>query len=235
MSACPMFWGTGKVIALVGTPADVADRIRQLYGQDAGVPSSHEVPCRSDELHAWFHDDHSTVPTDMSMPCESPPSTPCEARGSLAMHCWRPHPSSGTASKSRRTLVCPLCGLLREVFKSPTPSPVAKRSRPASTRSPSPVVKHPCCLPPRRFAPPTEELVEPEDVDRGSSARARAPPTTFPGARAPPCLMSVCPLSCKECDAKLKDVDRGSPARARIPPTMFPGARAPGRHRPQGP
>ena len=160
---------------------------------------------------------------------------PAEARGSLAMHCWRPHPSSGTACKSRRTLVCPLCGLLRRVFKSPTLSPVAKRSRPASTRSPSLVVKRPCCLPPRRLAPPTEEQVEPEDVDRGSPACARAPPTTFPGARAPPCLMPVCPLRCKECDTKLEDVDRGSPARARAPPKMFPGARAPGRHRPQGP
>ena len=160
---------------------------------------------------------------------------PAEARGSLAMLCWRPHPSSGTASKSRRTLVCPVCGLLRRVLKSLTPSPVATRSRPASTRSPSPVVKRPCCLPPRRLAPPTEEQVEPEHVDRGRPARARAPPTTFPGARASPCLMPVCPLRCKECDTKLKNVDRGSPARARVPPTMFPGARAPGRYRPLGP
>ena len=73
-----MYLGTGKVLALVGTPADVADALRQLYGQDAGEPSCNEVPCRSDELHVWFHDDHRTVATDMMMPCESPPpSTPC--------------------------------------------------------------------------------------------------------------------------------------------------------------
>ena len=73
-----MYLGTGKVLALVGTPADVVDTLRQLYGQEAWVPSCHEVPCRSDEMHAWFHDEHRTVATDKGMPGElPPPSTLC--------------------------------------------------------------------------------------------------------------------------------------------------------------
>ena len=39
-----MYLGTRKVPALVGTPADVADALRQLYGQDAGEPSCHGCP-----------------------------------------------------------------------------------------------------------------------------------------------------------------------------------------------